>query len=51
LIGDFKNGGQEWQPKGEPEDVRVYDFIDPELGKVAPYSYCNDISGWVILAI
>jgi hypothetical protein len=36
LVGDFKNGGQEWQPKGEPEEVRVYDFIDPELGKVAP---------------
>jgi hypothetical protein len=28
LVGDFKNGGQEWQPKGEPEEVRVYDFID-----------------------
>ena len=37
LIGAFKNGGQEWQPKGQPEDVRVYDFLDPDLGKVAPY--------------
>lgn len=36
LIGDFKNGGQEWQPKGKPEAVRVHDFIDPDLGKVAP---------------
>ena len=36
-IGDFKNGGQEWQPKGEPEQGRVYDFVDPKLGKVAPY--------------
>lgn len=35
LIGDFTNGGQEWQPKGTPEEVRVYDFIDPDLGKVA----------------
>ena len=34
LVGDFKNGGQEWHPKGEPEEVRVYDFIDPGLGKV-----------------
>src|SRR5260370_1397771 len=37
LVGDFKNGGREWQPKGGPELVRVHDFIDPELGKVAPY--------------
>jgi transposase len=37
LIGDFKNAGKEWQPKGMPEEVRVHDFIDPELGKVAPY--------------
>jgi hypothetical protein len=29
LVGDFKNGGQEWQPKGKPEEVRVHDFIDP----------------------
>ena len=37
LIGDFKNGGHEWQPKGQPEGVRVHDFIDKELGKVIPY--------------
>jgi hypothetical protein len=36
LVGDFKNMGSEWQPKGTPEEVRVHDFIDPELGKVAP---------------
>jgi hypothetical protein len=37
LIGDFKNAGREWQPAGRPEPVRVHDFIDEELGKVAPY--------------
>jgi Rhodopirellula transposase DDE domain len=37
LVGDFKNGGREWQPKGEPEEVRVHDFIIPELGKANPY--------------
>ena len=37
MVGDFKNAGREWQPKGQPEPVRVHDFIDPELGKVAPY--------------
>jgi transposase len=37
LVGDFKNAGQEWRPKGEPESVRTHDFVIPELGKVAPY--------------
>jgi hypothetical protein len=37
LVGDFKNHGREWQPKGEPEPVRVHDFIDKDLGKAIPY--------------
>ena len=37
LVGDFKNGGREWQPQGEPEEVRVHDFPDKELGKAIPY--------------
>ena len=37
LVGEFKNGGREWQPKGEPEEVHVHDFPDEELGKVIPY--------------
>jgi hypothetical protein len=36
LVGDFKNGGQEWQPVGQPEPVRVHDFQDKELGKAIP---------------
>lgn len=52
-IGDFKNAGQEWQPAGMPEDVRVYDFIDPELGKVAPYGVYDltNNTGWVNVGI
>ncbi|MBN2981037.1 MULTISPECIES: ISAzo13 family transposase [Cohnella] len=49
LVGDFKNGGVEWQPKGSPEKVRVHDFQIPELGKVNPYGV-YDLSanaGWV----
>ena len=49
LIGDFKNGGREWRPKGEPEEVRVHDFAIPELGKVNPYGVydvARDV-GWV----
>jgi hypothetical protein len=37
LVGPFKNGGRELRPKGEPEKVRVHDFIDRELGRVSPY--------------
>ena len=37
LVGDFKNGGREWRPKGEPVEVRTHDFKDPELGKAIPY--------------
>ena len=53
LVGDFKNGGREWQRKGEPETVRVYDFIDPQLGKVAPYGVYDVAAnqGWVSVGI
>ena len=53
MIGDFKNAGQEWQPKGKPEQVRVHDFIDPELGKVAPYGVYDVTAnvGWVSVGI
>lgn len=53
LIGDFKNAGSEWQPEGKPEEVRVYDFIDPELGKVAPYGIYDltTNTGWVNVGI
>ena len=39
LVGEFKNGGREWRPKGEPEEVKVYDFVDkaPGKGRVTPY--------------
>ncbi|MDB5893696.1 MAG: Rhodopirellula transposase family protein [Rhodoferax sp.] len=53
LIGEFKNAGREWQPAGAPEQVRVYDFIDPELGKVAPYGVYDltNNNGWVNVGI
>ena len=49
LVGDFKNAGREWHPKGEPEPVRVYDFIIPELGRDTPYGIYDMArnSGWV----
>ncbi|MHB8416419.1 MAG: ISAzo13 family transposase, partial [Acidiferrobacteraceae bacterium] len=53
LVGQFKNGGREWQPKGEPEEVDVHDFPDPTMGKVIPYGVF-DLSrneGWVSVGI
>src|SRR3954470_6460241 len=49
LVGDFKNAGREWQPEGEPEPVRVYDFIIPGLGRDTPYGIYDMArnSGWV----
>lgn len=37
LVGNFKNGGQEWQPAGEPERVDVHDFPSDAVGKAIPY--------------
>jgi hypothetical protein len=49
LVGDFQNGGREWQPHGTPERVRVHDFVDEELGKGIPYGVydAGTNSGWV----
>ena len=49
LVGDFKNPGHEWRPQGEPERVKVHDFIVPAQGKAIPYGV-YDLSrdeGWV----
>ena len=53
LVGDFKNAGREWQPRGEPEEVRVHDFIDKKLGKAIPYGVYDILNnqGWVSVGI
>lgn len=53
LVGDFKNDGREWRPQDEPEQVRVYDFPLPELGRAAPYSIYDLArdAGWVNVGI
>jgi len=53
LVGDFKNGGREWRPRGEPEEVRVHDFPDPKIKKAIPYGV-YDLTrneGWVSVGI
>jgi hypothetical protein len=53
LVGDFKNGGQEWRPQGQPERVRVYDFVDEDLGKAIPYGVYDQAAntGWVNVGV
>src|SRR5262249_39655158 len=49
LVGDFKNGGREWAPQGQPTPVRVHDFVMPGLGRAIP-SGAYDLgttTGWV----
>jgi hypothetical protein len=53
LVGEFKNGGREWQPCGQPEEVLVHDFMDKELGKAIPYGV-YDVTGnqgWVSVGV
>jgi hypothetical protein len=53
LVGEFKNPGAEWQPTGQPEEVKVHDFPDKKMGKAIPYGVydlaCNE--GWVSVGI
>jgi len=53
LVGAFKNAGREWRPQGEPEAVRVHDFIDPEQGKAIPYGVyeVQRNVGWVSVGV
>ena len=53
LIGNYRNGGTDYRPKGDPRRVKVHDFEDKELGKVVPYGV-YDVganAGWVSVGI
>lgn len=52
-VGEYKNNGKEWRPKGEPELVKVYDFVDKKLGKVSPYGVYDQTAnvGWVSVGV
>ena len=53
LVGDFRNSGREWRPRGQPEEVRVHDFRDPAMPKAIPYGV-YDLTrneGWVSVGI
>ena len=53
LVGDFRNAGRTWRPAGTPEEVRMHDFLDAELGKAIPYGVYDIINnqGWVSVGI
>jgi transposase len=53
LVGDFKNSGRELCPKGQPEPVRVHDFVIPELGRANPYGVYDlaHNTGWVSVGV
>jgi transposase len=53
LIGNYKNNGRKWEPKGKAEEVNMHDFVDKELGKISPYGV-YDIEnnlGWINIGI
>jgi len=53
LVGAFRNGGSDYRPRGEPQRVKVHDFIDKALGKVVPYGVYDVAAneGWVSVGI
>ena len=53
LVGDFKNGGRELRPQGDPEKVRMHDFVDPQLGRANPYGVYDlaNNQAWVSVGI
>jgi transposase len=53
LVGQFRNGGREWHPQGQPEEVQVHDFPDKVWGKVIPYGVYDEATntGWVSVGI
>jgi len=53
LVGNYKNGGREWRPQGEPQEVLVHDFVDAALGKAIPYGVFDVTknAGWVSVGV
>jgi len=53
LVGNFKNGGREWHPQGDPEQVQIHDFVIPELGRAIPYGVYDlgQNTGWVSVGV
>jgi Rhodopirellula transposase DDE domain len=53
LVGQFRHGGREWSPQGQPEEVEIHDFPSKTLGKVIPYGVYDEATntGWVSVGV
>src|SRR5262249_39898384 len=53
LLGDFRQAGRQWRPRGQTEGMRVHDFQGPDLGRAIPYgvSHVTNNQGWVSVVI
>lgn len=53
LVGPYKNAGRELRAKGDPEDVTVHDFVDPDKGRAAPYGVYDlqENEAWVSVGL
>ncbi len=53
LLGRYRNGGREWHPRGQPEEVQVHDFPDKQQGKAIPYGVYDVAAnvGWVSVGV
>ena len=53
LVGNYRNSGEQWCPQGDPVEVQVHDFADPELGKAIPYGVYDltENTGWVSIGV
>src|SRR5258708_17781089 len=53
LVGNYRNAGSDWRPKGDPRRVKVHDFVDKQIGKVAPYGVYDVTAdaAWVSVGI
>lgn len=53
LVGAYKNAGRELRAQGDPDDVNVHDFVDPQLGRASPYGVYDiqDNTGWVSVGV
>ena len=53
LVGPYKNAGRELRAKGDPQDVTVHDFVDPQKGRAAPYGVYDlqENEAWVSVGL
>ena len=51
LVGNYRNGGSDWRPKGDPNRVKVHDFEDKTKGKIAPYGVYDIVADAGLISV